>query len=455
MQVDPSQRPTDGTFSYDLAGEFAAAMTDMAVSPGAHIAVAVSGGADSMALALLLAQWSRGHNVTLQALTVDHGLRDAAADEAKQVAAWLSPLRVPHTTLPWEEGRAYRTRPASAQSAARDARYALMTDWCAAHNATHLFLAHHADDQAETFLQRLARGSGVDGLAAMAPRTARAGIVLARPLIAVPKARLLAYCREAGQPWIEDPSNVDETYGRVRMRAARDVLAREGLSPDRILATADHMRRARAALDHYVGALLSAACTWDSCGVGRLNLTAFLAAPDEIALRALAAVLMTGSGQGYRPRFERLVRLYDSLRAGPWRDATLHGCMLLRVGATLVIVREAAQVGDEQRLRPGVKALWDGRFELEVAGLPPAREFRVRRLYQREVPAQVRETETWAKMPLQARETLPALFDSEGLAAAPALNFTRPDLATFPGVTISAAFKCPRIDEIPEDDAEL
>ncbi len=172
-------------------------------------------------------------------------------------------------------------------------------------------------------------------------------------------------------------------------------------------------------------------------------------------MRALAAILMTGSGQVYRPRFERLVRHCVSLRTGPWRDATLHGCMLLRVGATLVIVREAAQVGDEQRLRPGVRALWDGRFEIEVAGLAPAREFRLRRLHQREAPAQVRDTETWTKMPQQARETLPALFDSEGLAAAPALNFMRTDLATFPGVTISAVFKCPRIDEIPEDDAEL
>lgn len=455
MQVEPSPVPIDGTFSYDLAGEFAAAMTAMAVAPGARIAVAVSGGADSMALALLLSQWTRAHNVSLHGLTVDHGLREAAAEEAKQVAAWLAPLRVPHTILQWEEGRAYRSRPASAQSAARDARYALMTAWCAAHDGTHLFLAHHADDQAETFLQRLARGSGVDGLAAMAARTERPGIVFARPLLAIPKARLVAYCREAGQPWIEDPSNFDETYGRVRFRAARDMLAREGLSPDRLLATADHMRRARAALDHYVGALLSQACTWDACGVGRLDVAVFLAAPEEIGLRALAAILMTGSGQVYRPRFERLVRLYDSLRTGPWRDATLHGCMLMRAGATLVIVREAAQVGDEQRVRPGVTALWDGRFEIEVAGFPPGRDFRLRRLRQSDVPAGVRETEAWANVPHQARETLPALFDSEGLVAVPALNFTRTDLTTVPGVTISAVFKCPRIDDIPEDDAEL
>lgn len=455
MQVEPSSPSTDGTFSYDLAGEFAAAMTAMAVAPGASIAVAVSGGADSMALALLLIQWSRAHNVTLHALTVDHGLREAAAEEARQVAAWLAPLRVPHTTLQWEEGRDYRARPASAQSAARDARYGLMTDWCRSHHATHLFLAHHADDQAETFLQRLTRGSGVDGLAAMAPRTERAGVVFARPLLATPKARLTDFCREAGQPWLEDPSNRDDAYGRVRLRAARDVLAREGLTPDRILNTADHMRRARAALDHYVHALLSAACVWDAYGVGRLDLGPFLAAPEEIGLRALAAVLMTGSGQVYRPRFERLLRLYETLRTDAWRDCTLHGCMLVRADAGLVISREAAHITEEQKFRSSLQTIWDGRYDIAVAGLPPAREFRLRRLLQRDVSVELRELPAWTKMPSQARETLPALFDSEGLAAVPSLNFARADLTTSPGVTFYAVFKCPRIDQIPEDDAEL
>src|SRR5690606_28898682 len=124
---------------------------------------------DSMALALLLAHWAGGRNVTLHALTVDHDLRDASVDEALQVERWMNAAGIPHTTLRWEDGRAYRARPGSAQEAARDARYELMLNWCAENGASHLFLAHHADDQAETFLMRLARGSGVDGLAAMAP----------------------------------------------------------------------------------------------------------------------------------------------------------------------------------------------------------------------------------------------------------------------------------------------
>lgn len=447
MQVEKPH----SAFSYDIAGEFAAAMASMAVPAEARVAVAVSGGADSMALALLLAHWARANDVTAHALTVDHCLRDAAADEAKQVELWMSAAKVPHTTLRWDEGAAYRGRPGSAQGAARDARYALMLDWCAENGASHLFLAHHADDQAETFLLRLSRGSGVDGLAAMAPLSERGGIFLARPLLGISKTRLVAFCEEVAQPWIEDPSNQNDTYARVRFRGARELLEREGLSTDRLLATADHMRRARAALDHYVHALLREAVVWDTCGVGRVSLQALIAAPEEVGLRALAAILQIASGQVYRPRFDRLQRLYESLRGGPWRDATLHGALLQRDGGTLVVIREAAQIADEQSLRAGAKTLWDGRFEVAVSSLPPAREFRVRRLTREDV-SQVDEL---AEVPFRVRETLPALFDSAGLAAVPVLNYIRTDLTTLPGVSFTTAFICPRIDPFSEDDAEL
>lgn len=423
----------------------------MAVPANARVAVAVSGGADSVALALLLARWARPNNITVHALTVDHCLRDAAADEARQVARWMSAAKIPHTTLQWDEGRAYRGRPGSAQGAARDARYALMLNWCAENETSHLFLAHHADDQAETFLLRLSRGSGVDGLAAMAPLSERGSVLLARPLLGLSKTRLATFCEEIGQPWIDDPSNQNEAYARVRFRASREVLEREGLSTERLLATADHMRRARAALDHYVAALLRDACAWDACGVGRVSLPALIAAPEEIGLRALAAILQIASGQVYRPRFDRLQRLYESLRSGPWRDATLHGVLLQRGGETLTVIREAAQIGEEQRLRAGARVLWDGRFEVGVTGFPPAREFRVRRLTREDMS----QLEGLAETPSRVRETLPALFDSAGLAAIPVLNYIRMDLTTLPGVSFTTAFICPRIDQFPEDDAEL
>ena len=449
MQVDPKSAP----FSYDLPREFAAAMVGMAVGESARLAVAVSGGADSMALVLLLAGWARSRGANIYALTVDHGLREAAANEAAQVSAWLTPRRIAHTVLRWQEGPSYRHLQASAQSAAREARYDLMTRWCRANAYTHLFLAHHADDQAETFLLRLARGSGVDGLGAMASITSRDGVCLARPLLAIPKARLIAYCEEIGQPWIEDPSNGDPVYGRVRMRGARQALEREGLTGDRLLTTATHMRRARAALDHYVEALLDQACAWDRFGVARLSLERLLGAPEEVGLRALASLLMSVSGQIYRPRFERLSRLYESLSAGPWRDATLHGCFMTRSGGSLMIAREAAQIADERILHPGDTALWDGRFEISAES--PGEALRLRRLLQRDVSADLRRTAAWSELPVFARETLPALFDSRGLAAVPPLGYLRPDLTEEPSLRFTAVFVGRRGAHARDDDAEL
>ncbi len=439
------------TYSYDIAGEFAGAIGAMALPAKARVAVAVSGGADSMALALLLARWARSTGAVVHALTVDHRLRDAAAEEAGQVERWMKAAEIPHTTLRWDAGAGYRERAASAQSAAREARYGLMLRWCSENGFTHLFLAHHADDQAETVLLRLSRGSGVDGLGAMAPLTQRAGVYLARPLLGIPKARLTAFCEEVGQPWIDDPSNQDQTYARVRLRAAREVLSREGLSNDRLLATAEHMRRARAALDHYVARLLHEACVWDRFGVGRVDCAALIAAPAEVGLRALASILKTASGQVYRPRFERLERLYQSLRDGSWHDASLHGALLQRQTSVLTVSREPSQIGDEQTFASDGQTIWDGRFYVEVAGLPPGRRVLVRRLSR----AHLASMDNPPEVPLLVRESLPAFFESGGLIAIPAINFIRPDLTTLPGVTFRTAFICPRIDQIPADDAEL
>src|SRR5690606_25207264 len=150
--------------------------------------------------------------------------------------------------------------------------------------AGHLFLAHHADDQVETFLLRLARGSGVDGLAAMAPSSVRDGVIIARPLLAFPKAGLEATCRAAGQGWIEDPSNASEASGRVRFRKARALLESEGLTRERLLATVAHMQRSRAALEHMVSDLLAAICARDDAGAARLAVAPLVGAPEEIAL---------------------------------------------------------------------------------------------------------------------------------------------------------------------------
>lgn len=415
---------------------FAAAMTPYRLASGARIAVGVSGGSDSMALVLLLADWARPRGIAVEGLTVDHRLRDAAAQEAAQVGAWLTAAGLPHSVLTWDAGVAERARRRSPQSAARAARYRLLTQWCAANACTHLFVAHHADDQVETFLLRLARGSGVDGLAAMAPSSVRDGIVIARPLLGFSKAQLQQVCRQAAQPWIEDPSNSNAAGGRVRFRQAREMLAREGLSRERLLATVAHLQRARAALDHAVSGLLDHAI-WDSYGAARLSVAVLLAAPEEIALRSLARLLTGVSGEEYGPRFETLARLYERVTVGPWRDATLHGTVVSRDGADLVIAREPAHVGEDKVLAANSAVVWDARFKLTLVAAAPAR-FRV------SACAAVKDASESAKRELarlsaRHRAIVPALSDEAGLAAIPHTGYMRADVAARQGLRLGMA----------------
>ena len=408
---------------------FAGAMAALRLWPGARIAVAVSGGADSMALLHMLQKWTDEHHVALHALTVDHCLRDASAGEAAQVGAWSAALGVAHTTLSWEEGAALRGQPRSVQSDAREARYDLLTTWCVANGVTHLFVGHHADDQIETFLLRLSRGSGVDGLAAMAPATVRDGIVIARPMLSLAKAELAAICREAGQAWIDDPSNENTASARVRFRQSRALLAREGLTDDRLLATVGHLQRAKAALDYAVASLLTSACVWDELGVATLHIRSFAAAPDEISLRALSRVLVGASGQVYGPRFEGLERIHQRLKSGPWQNATLHGAVLEREGDLLRVFRESAAIPDTTEIK-STSFVWDGRFRLTRSNVD-TRLLTVRSL----TPATWREIAESAadspagQAPARVRAILPAIYDSQGLVAVPHAAYLRKDAA--------------------------
>lgn len=431
----PHSLPEHAGFDAD----FAAAMASFRLPKAARVAVAVSGGADSMALVRLIARWAKEHGISVHALTVDHQLRDAAAAEALQVGAWLGANDIPHSILRWDGGPHARALSRSAQNAAREARYRLMTDWCAANDCSHLFVAHHADDQVETFLLRLSRGSGVDGLAAMAASVRRAGIVIARPLLRFSKHQLISICENLGQAWIEDPSNANTASTRVRFRQARQVLEREGLTRDRLLATVGHLQRARAALDYGVTALLAQGA-WDNFGVARLPVEALLAAPEEIALRALARLLVAAGGQSYGPRFESLARLYARLGAGPWKDTTLHGCLVCREGKLLMIMRESAQITDEQALVGHESVIWDERFRLTLAVDVPTATFSVKRLQgddQQALPESVRSA--WGEIPFRVRPTLPVVFDVRGIAAIPHLDYTRVDVAAIPGFRLGSA----------------
>ena len=294
------------------------------------IAVAVSGGGDSVALMHLLAEHAKARKRKAPiVLTVDHGLRKSSAKDSKQVAAWAKKAGLPVHVLTWAGAK-----PKSGiEAAAREARYGLMGAWLVRHKIATLMVGHTIDDQAETFLLRLARGSGLDGLAAMRARAPWpvAGfpkLSVIRPLLGITRADLRAYLKALGHAWLDDPMNEDEAFDRVKIRRAQKTLVGLGLTAPRLAAAASHLARARLALESATEALLARATSRPKGQAGMLLASATLmAAPREVGLRALAAMLMTVSGQGYRPRFEALERLFDCIAAGTLgKGANLHGC---------------------------------------------------------------------------------------------------------------------------------
>jgi tRNA(Ile)-lysidine synthase len=418
------------------AAEFAACMAALApFEPRPEVAAAVSGGPDSLALTILLHDWVTARDGRLTAFTVDHGLRPEAAREAAWVGRLLRSHGIAHRVLRWEG-----PKPAAArQAAARAARYRLLLAACEAAGILHLALAHHLEDQAETFLLRLGRGSGLDGLAAMAAVRETSGLRLLRPLLACPKARLRATLEARGLDWIEDPSNDDSAYARVRLRRLLPVLAGQGLTPARLGGASRHLGRARAALEGEVAAVLARAVRPDPAGFLELDPAVLAGASAEVALRALARCLMAVGGGDFAPRLERLERLHARLAAGLDRGVTLGGCRLLPraegSGPRWLVVREAGRAA-EAALPPAGRLLWDGRFELVLAppeggagaqggtltvgplgsagwrGLAAALE-------------QAGAGERAARIPAPARAALPALRDAGGLAAVPPLGYFR------------------------------
>jgi tRNA(Ile)-lysidine synthase len=297
-----------------------------------QLGVAVSGGADSLALTLLLDEWARGRGGAVHAFTVDHGLRPEAAAEAAQVGTWLAGRGIPQTVLVWEG-----PKPATGlMEAARAARRDLLTRACRARDLLHLALAHHREDQAETILLRLAKGSGTDGLGGMAPLTETPHLRLLRPLLDLPKARLRATCARFGQSWIEDPSNTDARFARPRLRAVAAALGGEGLDAATLCAIAARARASTAALAGATAALLARRAELRSDG-SFLDRQGWLAEPVELRLRALAALLRRTGGRALAPRRARLAALDRALGLPIFPGATLGGACLRPEGTGGVI----------------------------------------------------------------------------------------------------------------------
>ena len=344
--------------------EAEAAALFLSLERASGIILAVSGGADSMALLTLAARWAgRPGRPPLRVVTVDHARREGSAEEADLVGHQSEALGVPAEThrLSGDIGADH--------AALRDARYAALIEAARRHGASHIATAHHREDQAETVLIRLARGSGLRGLRGMLPERIGADdeagtVTLARPFLGTPSARLRATCEALDQPWHEDPSNADPRYARGQIRALRPALDGLGLTTDRLVRTAAGMSRVNDALDHYVREALADLRLTD---VGLVGLPhARFDAPEEVSRRILEAMLdIVRGGQAYPPRLEPALHLGAWLRSGSAGRRVLQGCVVTarRRDAMVTVHREWGRHGPRPlRLAPGERGTFDGRY---------------------------------------------------------------------------------------------
>ncbi len=302
-----------------------------------NIAIAVSGGADSLALLHM----SMMAGLKIVALHVNHKLRPDADADAAHVQSMANAWGIDIQILTWAGDKPNT----GIEDAARTARYKLMTDYCQKNGIDILMVAHHADDQIETFLMNLARGSGVYGLAAMRPITIRDGIKIMRPLLTIRREELRTYCVDHGITFVHDEMNDDEHYARVRMRRRRACLTKElGISDDRILLAIKNLGRTRDALDDYI-AQRQENLVHDN----RAIFDAFFLfdeAPD-IRLKLLGNLLHQIGGNNYPPRLDALERALK--RLGGDCKFTLGGCVLRRLGEKILIAPEGARTSFKVR----------------------------------------------------------------------------------------------------------
>jgi len=316
------------------------------------IVLAVSGGPDSMALMWLAARWRRAlaRGPRLVAVTVDHGLRTEAAREARDVKRLARSLEVPHRTLRWTGAKPKTGLPA----AARAARYRLLAQAARSNGATHILTAHTRDDQAETLLMRMLRGSGIAGLAAMTRVSEREGLWLARPLLDVSKAQLVATLNRARINFADDPTNRDVSYTRPRLRALMPALAEEGGDSKNLARLAARLARANAALEVLADGAERYLALRDRNDAARFGFdaAAFAGLAEEIRLRLLKRAIdrVGHEGTAELGKLEAVLAVLDQAIAagGSRQKLTLAGAMVTLIGGRIHV-----EPAPPRRAKPG------------------------------------------------------------------------------------------------------
>jgi tRNA(Ile)-lysidine synthase len=378
-----------------LEDAFAAAMDRLGpFEPGLALAVAVSGGADSMALALLAHDWAAQRSGTVRALVVDHGLRPESAAEATVTVARLHQLGIASTVLPLitlQHGSALAER-------ARIMRYEALSRACRSNGTLHLLLGHHTADQVETMMMRALGRSMTHGLAGMSALVETTGVRLLRPLLAISPDVLRQFLRVHGVAWVEDPSNRDLRALRPRLRHRFG-----GGSPAALISAARSVGVLRAQEEAATAAELAERATIRPEGFALLS-------EGRIGVAALASLIRVVGGAGYAPAIAQTVEL-----AARPRPATVGGVRILRAGEGLLLVREERAIADP--VLADHDAMWDGRFRVVSHYVPTHGEI-VGKLGRDAIRFRGQSS-----LPSVVLRTLPAVRLGEALLAVPHLGF--------------------------------
>jgi len=383
------------------------------------VAIAVSGGSDSVALLRLAHVWWGLAGKTIIALTVDHSLRPESADEARQVAAWCASLGVEHRTLKWQHAGQ-----GNLSAAARNGRYSLMANFCQTRGISRLYTGHTTDDQAETVLMRFARGSGVDGLAGIASETSIWGLTLVRPFIRnQSRESLRSILREFGQEWIDDPTNDDRSYDRVKARALVKELEPLGVTQASLASLAHRMDLAKRVLQNEADKLAKSALILSPLGFATLDVDALEAAELETACRVIARATAALSGGGFRASLqfeERIVAM--ALTRARGGGVTQKRCIFRPDGERFHILREPERCASQAQSGKD-SGIWDTRFVYEIRDRSDADDLFIGALGATGLAQIPKDYDAlsiaWRDAPREARLTTPGLWRGDTLLSAP------------------------------------
>lgn len=356
-----------------------------------RLTLGVSGGGDSMAMLFLAAPWAHRMGIAVQVVTVDHGLRPESAAEAELVAKVCAELHIPHRTARWTwDGTG------NLQAAARNARLRLLGE--AGHP---IVLAHTQDDQAETVAMALARSAGVDGLAGMRGRSEMGDKLVLRPLLGASRAALRHHCKTLHIDFIDDPSNTDARFERVRVRTT---LAGAGIEATALARVADQAREAQLALQARAAEVAHRIVREAHYDI-QFDRAGFEATERETQRRLLLGAFRWLAAATKRPRGEELSRALDCALGGG--KATLGGCVLVPYDALLYVIREPSRTSSTDSAHG-----WDGRFSYKKRGLT------VKAIGE----ATSRLTQATPLLPRETLQATPGLFDGETLVACPRVS---------------------------------